>query len=208
MISGTTAAPVSRGGLDGGLEDGAGLHLADFRIGNRQAAAAMAEHRVELVQRIDTLAQLRRVHAKHGRDIADLLVGLRQEFVQRRIEQADGHRQAVHDREQLGEIGALHRQELGKRDPPPRLVGRQDHFAHDIDALALEEHMLGAAQTNALGAERAGRPRIGRGLGIGAHGHAAAGIGPGHDLAEITPRVPAAASGFRPSAPGRTSRRW
>ena len=36
--------------FDRGLEDGARLHLGDFRIGDRDAAAAEAEHRVELRQ--------------------------------------------------------------------------------------------------------------------------------------------------------------
>jgi hypothetical protein len=42
--------------LDGGLEDGAGLHFGNLGVGDRQPAAAMAEHRVEFVQLIDALA--------------------------------------------------------------------------------------------------------------------------------------------------------
>jgi hypothetical protein len=38
----------------------------------------------------------------------------------------------------------------------PRLVVGQDHLAHGGDAVALEEHVLGAAQADALGAELAG----------------------------------------------------
>ena len=48
-------------------------------------------------------------------DLGDLLLAVRQEFVQRRIEQPDRHRQAAHDLEQLDEIAALHRQQLGER---------------------------------------------------------------------------------------------
>ena len=36
--------------VGGGFEDGARLHLGDLRIGDAEAAAAMAEHRVEFVQ--------------------------------------------------------------------------------------------------------------------------------------------------------------
>ena len=39
---------------------------------------------------------------------------VRQELVQRRVEQADGHRQPGHDLEELDEVGALHRQDLGR----------------------------------------------------------------------------------------------
>ena len=82
-------------GLDRGLEDGARLHLGDLRIGDREAAAAEAEHRVELVQLARAVGELLRIGAHGRRDLGDLLLGVRQEFVQRRIEQADGHRQAA-----------------------------------------------------------------------------------------------------------------
>jgi hypothetical protein len=45
---------------------------------------------------------------------------VRQELVQRRIEQADRDRQALHDLEQRGEVLALHRQQLGQRRAPAR----------------------------------------------------------------------------------------
>ena len=38
-----------------GFEDGAGLHLGDLRIGDAETAAAVAEHRVELVQLVHAL---------------------------------------------------------------------------------------------------------------------------------------------------------
>ncbi len=97
----------------------------------------------------------------HGRrHLGDLLVGVRQELVQRRIEQADGDGQAAHDREQLDEVAALDRQELGQRRAAALLVVGEDHLAHGDDALALEEHVLGAAEPDALRAEA--RARSGR----------------------------------------------
>ena len=185
MISGTTSAPAFLAGLDGRLEDGARLHLGDLGIGDGQPAAAMAEHRVELVQRLGALPELVRRHL-HGRgDLGDLLLGLRQEFVQRRIEQADRHRQAGHDLEQFEEIRALHRQQLGERGAPVLLGVGQDHLAHGDDAVAVEEHVLGAAKPDAFGAEGARHARIERRLGIGAHLHAAHRVGPFHDGGEI-----------------------
>ncbi len=52
------------------------------------------------------------------------LVVLRQKLVERRIEQADGHREALHRREDPDEILALEGQELVHRLPPRLLVGR------------------------------------------------------------------------------------
>ncbi len=101
-------------------------------------------------------------------------IGMRQELVQGRVEQPDGHRQPGHDLEQssmkswrcIGRILAS-----AWRRPSP-VVG-QDHLAHRDDALGIEEHVLGAAQADAFGAEIAGDARIERGFGIGAHLHAA-----------------------------------
>ena len=56
--------------------------------------------------------------------------------------------------------------------PSLGVVG-EDHLAHRHDAALLEEHMFGAAEPDAVGAEGAGLARIGRGIGIGAHPHAA-----------------------------------
>jgi hypothetical protein len=50
MISGTGASPPSAATSQRRLEDGADLHLVDFGEGDAQAAAAMAQHRVEFVQ--------------------------------------------------------------------------------------------------------------------------------------------------------------
>ncbi|MNZ99109.1 hypothetical protein D3C78_1184200 [compost metagenome] len=138
------------------------------------------------MQLIDALAQGRRIERQDAGDVGDFLVGLRQEFVQRRVEQADRHRQAVHDLEQFGEIRTLHRQKLVERCPPALFTFRKDHLTHHMDAVALEEHMFGAAQPNTLSAKGAGGAGVSRRIGIGAHRHAAQAIGPLHQLAEIT----------------------
>jgi hypothetical protein len=131
--------------LDRGLKNGARLHFGDFRISNGKPAAAKAEHRIELVQVAGAVCELFRIGAHGLRHLGDFLLGVRQKFVQRRIEQADGHRQAAHDLEQLDEIGALHRQQFCKRRAARFLILGQNHFAHGADAVLVEEHVLGAA---------------------------------------------------------------
>ena len=103
---------------------------------------------------------------------------MRQKLVQRRIEQPNGHRPAVHDLEQFDKIGALHRQQLGERGAARFLVVGQDHLAHRLDAVFVEEHVLGAAQPDALGAEAHCSLGIGRRVGIGAHAELAHFVGP------------------------------
>ena len=76
-----------------------------------------------------------------------------QELVQRRIDSAHGNRQAVHSLENAHEIGALHRKQLLERRPAILLVVGQDHGLHQRDAVLGEEHVLGAAEADAFGAE-------------------------------------------------------
>jgi hypothetical protein len=72
------------------------------------------------------------------------------ELMQRRVDQADDDRVAVHGLEQAGEVGALVGQQLIQG--LGALFGglSQDHALHDRQALLLEEHVLGAAQADTL----------------------------------------------------------
>ncbi len=91
--------------------------------------SAQTQHRVRLVQPLDRgqhpllLRQTRGVEAP-GRDLVDLArhVDVRgQELVQRRVDQPDDHRQAVHGAEETEEVLALERQQLRETfaRPPP-----------------------------------------------------------------------------------------
>jgi hypothetical protein len=90
-----------------------------------------------------------------------------------------------HDLEQLDEVRALHRQQLGQRRAAAALVPARIISRTGGDAVAVEEHVLGAAKADALGAEGARGAGIGGGFGVGAHPHAPRGVGPLHDQAEI-----------------------
>ena len=98
--------------LDRGLEDGARLHLGDLGIGDGKPAAAEAEHRIELGEIAGAVGQPPRIGVHGARDFLDLGLGVRQEFMQRRIKQPDRHRQPLHDLKQLDKIRPLHRQQL------------------------------------------------------------------------------------------------
>ena len=104
--------------------------------------------------------------------------------MQRRVEQADRHRQAAHDLEELEEIGALHRQQPVERRLALGVGVGEDHLAHHRDALGVEEHVLGAAEPEAVDAEVARHARLGGGVGVGAHAEVAHGVGPVEELGE------------------------
>ena len=99
-----------------------------------------------------------------------VLLALGQKLVQRRIQQADGHGQVAHLPEQGEHVLPLEFQQLVQVTPPLVFVLGEDHGAHDVDAVAVEEHVLGAAQADALGAEFTRLGGIFRGFGVGANG--------------------------------------
>ena len=82
------------------------------------------------------------------------LLDVGEELVQRRVEQADGDGQAVHRLEDALEVGALELLELVERGLLLGGVVGEDEPLHERQPVA-EEHVLGAAQADALGAELA-----------------------------------------------------
>ena len=108
-----------------------------------------------------------------------------QELVQRRVEQPDRDREAGHRLEDPLEVGLLHGQQLVERDAPGRLVARQDHLLHDRQPVLRHEHVLGAAEADALGAELARLGGILGRVGVRAHPQPAQLVGPVEDRAEV-----------------------
>ena len=77
--------------VNGCFDDRGSLHFRDFGISDRQTAAAVSHHRVELVQVGDDLFDLRDRLVMRLRERSDVLFGGGYELVQRRIEETDGH---------------------------------------------------------------------------------------------------------------------
>ncbi len=174
--------------LGGGADHRPHLHLVDLRIEEGEADAARAEHRVGLLEVADDLGRLARIGEpiiRGGLEPAHLGLEMleREKLVKRRVEQPHRHRQAAHLVQDRGEVGSLKLSEmleclvelaaraleLGRRRPavagrlddlgaPPARRG-DEHAAHELAAVLAEEHVLGAAEPDSLGAERA---RLGR----------------------------------------------
>ena len=110
---------------------------------------------------------------------------MRQELVQRRVEEPDRGGEAVQFREHADKIRPLIGKQLGQRRGPVVSFLRQNHFAHRVDPVAFEEHVLGAAKADARGAER---DRVGGLLGcigVGADPQSRGLTAPVHELGEI-----------------------
>ena len=169
-----------------GLDDGAGLHNADFGIGDGQAAAAMTHHGVELVQIVDYLFDVGNgLTLGLGQRFDIGLVG-GHELMQRGIQEADGNGMAVQRLEQALEVSLLHGLDLGQRGFALSHGLGADHLAERADTGGIEEHMLGAAQADALRAEGGRLLGVLGGVRVGAHAHGLILIGQLHDAAKVT----------------------
>ena len=140
----------------------------------------MAQHGVRFLEVLDLGRDVLRRDAHRRRHLRLLGGGVRHELVQRRIEGADRHRTLAHHAEDADEVVALHRQELGERLLAVGDGVREDHLAHRRDAVAAEEHVLRAAEADALRAELDGVGALVGLVGVGAHEQPALGIGPRH----------------------------
>jgi hypothetical protein len=96
------------------------------------------------------LAQ-RHTHLLRPWSLAGVVV--RHELVQRRVEQADGHRQAVHGAEQAFEVLRCIGSSLASALRRPASSSARIISRTAWNAFALKEHVLGAAQADAGGAE-------------------------------------------------------
>ena len=106
--------------------------------------------------------------------------------------------QPVHRLEDPDEVGLLLRAQLLERRR--LLVGclGEDHALHDRQPVA-EEHVLGAAQTDALGAELARLGRVLGQVGVGADLERAELVGPAEDDARTGPVGSGVTTGTSPS---------
>ena len=131
--------------IAGRLENRPCLHLVNLGKCNPEAATAVTEHRIELMQFARAPLQCIDADPDGVRKLDEFSVPLRQELMQRRIEQANCHRKASHHLEYRLKISALFGKQLGQRDAATSLILGQDHLAHGGNPARIEEHMLGPA---------------------------------------------------------------
>ena len=139
------------------------------------------------MQALDDGLELLNGDAQLAGDLLDVLRLGGQELVERRVEEADGDRLALHRLVERLKVALLVRHDLGEGLLAVLGVLGDDHLTHRLDALALEEHVLGAAQADALCAEGEALLGVTRGVGVGPDLELAVFVGPGHEVAEVAP---------------------
>src|SRR5690606_12261156 len=160
------------------------LHFGDFRIQDAQTAATATQHRVLFVQSLDAVNYELQRQAEFVGQLTAYSVVLRQELMQRRIQQTDGHRTALHCLEQAYEILALRRQQLFQGFAALYGVHSQDHLAHVVNTAAFEEHVFSTAQANTFCTIGYRLLRHGRSVGVGTDAQFAVLVGPFHHSVE------------------------
>ena len=157
------------------MRDGADLHVGQTRDDQAEPDPAQAEHGVLLVQptyRGQQFLVLLGGRVAGESDLHRQLGKVGEELVQRRVDQPDGHRQAVHGVQDLHEVAALQRLQSVERALTVLVGTGQDQVLDQLAALA-EEHVLGADQADAARAEPAGAGAVRAVVGVGVHAEAA-----------------------------------
>ena len=175
--------------VGGSGRDGANLHLGELGVDDAQAAAAQAEHGVGLLEGVQAgekvttgleldvaLAAVLGVGELDG-----VVARVVQELVQGRVKQADDDGLAVHGLEHTEEVVGLDLQQLAEGLLLSAGAVGQDEGLDDLLAVA-QEHVLGAVETDALGAEVAGQLGVLGVVSVGADAEDAAAGGVATDL--------------------------
>jgi hypothetical protein len=184
--------------VSGGFEDGAGLHGGDFRIGDAETAATVAEHGVELMQSGDAGLHFFNGDAHFLRKVGLSGVFMRNEFVKGRVEKADGRRQAFEGFKDAGEVLTLIRKQLREGFFAVGDVVSEDHLTDGVDAVTFKEHVLCAREADALGTERDGVFGLLWIVGVRANLKAGSFAAPVHELLEALVNFSVACAALSP----------
>ena len=108
-----------------------------------------------------------------------------QELVQRGIQIADSHGTVAHDAVHGGKVSLLEGLNLGQSGLALFHSTGADHLAHGLNTVGSKEHMLGAAQANALGAHIHSVLCIGGVISVGQHLQLAVFVSPCHKALQV-----------------------
>lgn len=176
--------------LAGGRQQRLNLHAEDLGANQEQPDAPETQHGVLLGERPHPPQELGLARLQSPCRLLLLQLKKRgQELVQRGVEQPHGHRKAVHGLEDALEVLLLEGEELLEGRLFLGLVVGQNQGSHPAELLLIKEHVLGAHQADALGAELAGPAGVLGGVGVGPHPQRAYPVGPGQEAVEFLTRA-------------------
>ena len=171
--------------LNGCLNDRSGLHPCDLRVGDGQAAASVAHHRVKLMQAVTGSLHFRNAQIHLNGQLFNILFFRGHEFMERRIQETDGNRVLSHHLINRLEIAFLERNQLVQSSFSGFRSGGKDHLTDLRNSFRRKEHVLGTAQPDAFRSKSQSICRILRRIRVGANLKLPEGIRPLHNPFEI-----------------------
>ena len=163
-------------------DERADLRLVDLREHDPKTAPPQPHHGVGFAQGFEAALNPQQAQACDLGQLFDLSALGRQKLVQRRVEQAHGHRLAFEHQQQAQELGLHQRFELLQHRFPGLNRFGEDHLLHAAQPLSVEEHVLRPAKADAFGTKVQGGFDLGHGFCVGQDFQAADRVTPGHDL--------------------------
>ena len=173
--------------LGSGGEDCPVLGLGDERVGHMETYSAVTHHRVDLVEGFASLLDFADGDTELICKFFLLVLGLRNELVERRVEKAEDYRLAVHDLHCALHCGLDERLEFGESALPFLVSVAEDHLAEFGKrklGVGTVEHVLYTEETDAFRTEAQGLLGILRSVGIGSDAEFAELVDSGHELDE------------------------
>ena len=129
------------------------LHSGDLGISHCQTATSVTHHRVEFMQTVNCIFKIVEFQAHSLCKICDLLVLMRNEFVERWVKETYRDRSACHSLIKSLEVFSLHWQNLGKSLFALFNGLGYYHLSNRRYSVLGKEHMLSTAKTDTLCAE-------------------------------------------------------
>ena len=150
-------------------KDSSSLHSGDFGISVTQTATTVTEHRVSFDETVHALVDVFHCHTHCFRHFFLTSLVVRNEFVERRIEETNIYGATIHSAEDAEEVSLLVRKNLRQSLFATFCCFAQNHFAHSNNLLCFEEHMFSAAKTDTNSTEVTSHFCILRSVSVGAN---------------------------------------
>ncbi len=170
-------------------QDSACLHLSNFRICISQTTTTVTQHRVVFTQRFYTLLDILQTYAHCIRHLLLSLQIMRNELMQRRIEQTYSHRTARHCFKDTLKVRLLVRENLSQCLATSFSIFCQNHFTHCLNLFTFKEHVFCTAKTDTHRTEVTCNFRIMRSVRIGTYLQTGIFISQCHQFCKVTGKL-------------------
>ena len=159
--------------------------MHDARVLKSHSAASEAAHGVKLVERGNDLGKSLSGDSALFSDLSDFSLTGGEELMERRVKVSNDNWSSINFVKDFLEVFLLKWLKLGKSDISSILILGNNHLSKMLDSLLFEEHVLGSAKSDTLGAIFKGDLDLFRLFGVSFDHHGLVLLGPaknGHEI--------------------------